>query len=141
MVWLRSLGTQGTLCSSALELDGQANPGVNESSLHGSFHPGIKGLLRAQVSEPWCDRRRAATSEAEAQTQVPGRISRRRVRVAAAPPARSTAKLLAPCAKAPLPRAERAGPLGLCLALFLICLCYVLPQPGWEARQYNHSSL
>ena len=37
-----SLGTQGTLCSSALRLDGQANPGVNESSLHGSFHPGIK---------------------------------------------------------------------------------------------------
>lgn len=36
------LGHTGALCSSALRLDGRANPGVNESSLHGSFHPGIK---------------------------------------------------------------------------------------------------
>ena len=42
LVWLWLPGHTGTLCSSALRLDGQGNPGVNESSLHGSFHPGIK---------------------------------------------------------------------------------------------------
>lgn len=37
VVWLRLPDTQGTLCSSALRLDGQANPGVNESSFMALF--------------------------------------------------------------------------------------------------------
>lgn len=116
-----SLGTQGTLCSSALRLDGQANPGVNESSLHGSFHPGIK----KGCSEP-----RSMSRGVTADRQPPRRRNTNPGSWQNIPPKGERLPR-----KAPSPGLSVLGPQGSVQHFSLICLCYVLPQPGWEAAQ------
>jgi hypothetical protein len=58
-----SPGNTETICTSTLKPDGQADPGVDESSIYTPLFIHNQGLLSAQVNEPWCNRRRAATSE------------------------------------------------------------------------------